>query len=161
MAKAILSASSDFDGLTKDLMDLAGSFSWEVKAAADKQLDFLANGIRMNWETMSPWKGTDTHNFVRDSIGYNVAYGGTGDVVGMAGVFQVDSVASKYGRTKHDISAPQFAYWVNYGFSPNPNSQLTYAALPFMDSAFYATLNQQDEIFANELATNISKRLKK
>jgi len=154
MAKIKVSATTDLSDFVTDLIQLAGGFSNDIKQAAEKQLDYTSKAVRDNWNSMNPWQGTDTANLVSDSIGYNVSFGDTGDTVGMVGVFQIDSIASRYGRTKHDITAPQFAYWVEYGF--NPNNSLSYSPVPFMSSAYYATLDKQDEIFADTLAARMN-----
>jgi len=153
MAKAVLTATSDLGELVTDLLRVAEDFPEVVKLAADAQLSLFAGAIKMNWSSMVPWGHTG--DYVYDSIGYNVAWGNNAnDVVGMAGVFLIDSVGSKHGKGKGDIKAPNLAYWAEYGTVKN-------APIPFMSNAYYGTLSHQDKIFADVLAESISIRLKK
>lgn len=172
MAKTVITAQSNFDELVTDLLILAEEFPEAIKEAADGQMMLLANAIKTNWATMIPWgKHGD---YVYDSIGYNTEYGKeNGDVVGMTGVFLIDSVTAKHGydvpvritqgpnknAQKQRIKAPQLAYWAEFGFSPNHGK--AHAGIPFMSNAFYATVEEQDRVFADTLSKAINKRLSK
>lgn len=168
MAKTVITAESDFDELVTDMLKIAEEFPDAIKEAADAQMELFSDAIKTNWASMVPWGRVG--DYVYDSIGYNTEYGKEkGDVVGMAGVFLIDSVAAKHeydvpivkknGFTKEKIKAPQLAYWVEFGYSPKNGAYQ--AGIPFMSNAFYATADEQDRVFADTLSIAIDKRLKK
>ena len=171
MAKSVVKASSDFNELISDLLKLAEDFPEAIQEAAEAQLEVLESAIKTNWVSMVPWgKAGD---YVYDSIGYNVDTGPTGDVVGMTGVFLVDSVGAEHGKNEKylvtsgpnkgqyrpHIKAPQLAYWAEFG--TNPNHGRPVPGYPFLANAFYMTTSQQDYVFANTLDKSIKKRLMK
>jgi len=158
MAKARITVESDFDELVTDLLLIAKEFPELIVEAAEAEMEVFESAIKRNWTSMVPW--AHTGDYVYDSIGYNVAIApSTGDVVGMAGVFLIDSVGDKHGKEKKDIKAPQLAYWAEFGFSPNNGRP--HAGVPFMSNAFHATLAEREKVFANTLSASISKRMKK
>lgn len=157
MAKAVVSATSDFNELVTGLMELAKDFDGVVEEAASAQMEVLESAIKSNWVSMVPWgKAGD---YVYDSIGYNVEKGNGNDVVGMAGVFLIDRVSAEHDKSKSDIKAPQLAYWAEFGYTPNNGR--TVAGYPFLANAFYMSAGQQDYVFATVLSAAIDKRLNK
>lgn len=157
MAKAVVSATSDFNELVTGLMELAKDFDGVVEEAATAQMEVLESAIKSNWVSMVPWgKAGD---YVYDSIGYNVEKGNGNDVVGMAGVFLIDRVSAEHDKSKSDIKAPQLAYWAEFGYTPNKGRTVT--GYPFLANAFYMSAGQQDYVFANVLGAAIDKRLNK
>lgn len=171
MAKAVVSATSDFNELVTGLMELAKDFDGVVEEAATAQMEVLESAIKSNWVSMVPWgKAGD---YVYDSIGYNVEKGNGNDVVGMAGVFLIDRVSAEHdkheqymitrgenkGAYRSHIKAPQLAYWAEFGYTPNKGR--TVAGYPFLANAFYMSVGQQDYIFATVLGAAIDKRLNK
>ncbi len=169
MAKTVITAESDFNELITDTLKLAEEFPDAIMEAAEAQLQVFEDEIKSNWVSMVPW--AHVGDYVYDSIGYNVEQGKNKiDVVGMAGVFLVDSVAAKHGRdapvqrkngigTYERIKAPQLAYWVEFGYAPNHGKYQV--GIPFMSNAYYASLGKQDEVFADTLSAAIDKRLNK
>ena len=162
MAKTVITAESDFGELVTDMLKLAKDFPDVIFDAAESQLQVLEAGIQTNWSSMVPH--AQVGDYVYDSIGYNVDNGDRdSDVVGMAGVFLVDSVGNKHGKNvqKKDhteqIKAPQLAYWTEFGYTPNHGA--TQVGIPFMGNAYHATLDEQDKVFADTLSAAISKRM--
>ena len=151
MAKVKTSATSDFNKLTSDLLNLAEGMKDVVLIAADAEMEVLADAIKTNWVTMIPQGHVG--DFVYDSIGYNVDIGfnGTGNVAGMAGVFDLDSVVANHGLTKDDFSAPQLSYWAEYG---------TYskAGVPYTINAYVTTENMRVKTFTDVLMRELNKR---
>ena len=147
-----MSAESDLGDLVTNLLRLSEEFPEVVKHAAEAQMQVLEGGIKLNWSSMIPWGKSG--DYVYDSIGYNVSWGNNvnDDVVGMSGVFHIDAVKAKHGKTDKNITAPQIAYWAEFGTRKM-------SGIPFMSNAYYATLPQQEDVFANVLAESITKRL--
>lgn len=168
MAKTRITAESDFGDLVNDLLELASDFPDVIKEAADAQMEVFESAIKTNWSSMVPWARVG--DYVYDSIGYNTEYGNNKtDIVGMAGVFLIDSVTAKHnydvptiklnGIPEEKIKAPQLAYWVEFGYSPRNGAYQ--AGIPFISNAYYATLSKQESVFADTLQININKRLNK
>lgn len=156
MAKTRITVESDFDELVADMLRLAEDFPEVILEAADAQLEVFEDRIKRNWTSMVPW--ANPGDYVYDSIGRHVEnVKGTGDTVGMAGVFLLDAVNNKHGKEKKDIKAPQLAYWVEFGYAPNHGAYQQ--GIPFMANAYHATLHEQDKVFADTLSMLISKRL--
>ena len=93
MAKTTVKVESDFSELVSDLLDLANDFPDVIVEAANAQMEVLDSAMKTNWVSMVPWgKAGD---YVYDSMGYNTEIGSNRiDVVGMAGVFHLDSARS-------------------------------------------------------------------
>jgi len=168
MAKTRITVESDLGDLVNDLLKLAEDFPEAIKEAADAQMELFESAIKTNWASMVPWGHVG--DYVYDSIGYNTEYGDNKiDIVGMAGVFLVDSITAKHGydvpivkkngATKEKIKAPQLAYWAEFGYSPKNGAYQ--AGVPFMSNAYYATLAEQESVFADTLQASINKRLMK
>lgn len=168
MAKTVITAESDFSGLVEDMLQMVEDWPEAIHEAAEAQLQVFESAIKGNWVSMVPWASFG--DYVHDSIGYNVEYGNEKNtVVGMAGVFLLDSVNSKHGKDtptiresgarEEHIKAPQLAYWAEFGYTPNNGSYQV--GVPFMSNAYYATLSEQDKVFADTLSDLISMRLSK
>ena len=159
MAKTRITVESDLGDLVKDMLRVAEQFPEVILEAADAQMEVLSDAIKTNWSTMINWKSES--NYVYDSIGYNTDNEETkdDDVVGMAGVFFVDSVASSYGKTDKDMTAPNLAYWAEFGYAPRGAPHQ--AGVPYMMNAYLTSLATQESIFADTLSAAIAKRIKK
>lgn len=156
MAKALISVEGSFKDLVKDFEDFATDIPAATEAAAEEQMKVVESAIKKNWASMVPWGRVG--GYVYDSIGYNVTRGQNGvDVVGSVGVFHIDSVRAEHGYdqpiklrnglSRKKVNAPQLAYWAEFGFTDwNKNQK---AGIPFMGNAFYATVNEQDQTFAD------------
>lgn len=168
MAKTKITVESDFSELVNDLLLLAQDFPEVILEAANAQMEILEPAIKVNWASMVPWGAVG--DYVYDSIGYNTEYGTNKiDVVGMAGVFLVDSVSAKHGKdtpkvnkkgvSKAQIKAPQLAYWAEFGYTPKGSPHQ--AGVPFISNAYHVTLNTQESVFADTLQIAINKRRNK
>lgn len=156
MAKTTITATTDMKELASDLYSLADALPEDVLIAGEEQLKVFRDAVKTNWLSMVPYSFAG--DYVYDSIGYNVDHGDGADVVGMGGVFHMDAVKAAHDKTDSSITAPQLAYWVEYGFTPNNATPVP--ARPFLSNAFYMTYNQQDYVFAEALSKQLSKRLK-
>jgi hypothetical protein len=162
MAKAILTVTSDLSELTAALTELGKKYPDALHEALEAKLQVLERQIKTNWATMIPWGAHS--QYVYDSIGYNIKYGKNKiDSVGMVGVFLVDSVGAKHGKNTRSkkgyaqIKAPQLAYWAEFGFKPKGGTYVE--GTPYMSNAFHATIDEQDEAFADTLAYLLDLRL--
>ncbi len=170
MAKAVVRVTSDFNELVTDLLSLADDLPGVMMEPLMLRWKFLNLPFKSNWVSLVPWGRAG--DYVYDSIGYNTEYGDSGsDVVGMAGVFLIDSVGEEHGKNekyqisrgpnkgkyKAHIKAPQLAYWAEFGYSPNNGAVVP--GYPFLGNAFYMTVSQQDYIFAEVLDASIKVRL--
>lgn len=156
MAKALIKVESDFKDLVADFESLVADFPELTKEAANAQMEVIEHAIKTNWTSMVPW--ANAGDYVYDSIGYNTEYGDNSiDVVGSVGVFHIDSVRASHGYDQPIVlanglgkkrpNAPQLAYWVEFGYIDWNKRHVP--GVPFMGNAFYGTVSQQDNAFAN------------
>lgn len=151
----------DLDALIRDFPDIS-------KRALSAQQAVVEEAIKHNWVSMGGGKAGD---YVYDSVGKNTTFGANGsDVVGMTGVFNIDSVRIAHGKEVQEgkrkpLNAAQIAYWVNFGTSRlriggrkrksaeyNEEDLIRVTAKPFISNAFYQTLPQQQQAFINEFS---------
>lgn len=138
---------------------LVDQFDPIIKESVDAMQDPVVQRIRENWVTMV---GGEAGGYVYDSIGKSNAFSKTDahTVVGTMGVYHMDAVAAKHGKTPKDLNAPQIAYWVEYGTSRlkdggrkkkgqeyTDEQLITVAAKPFLGNAFYGSIDEQNEQF--------------
>jgi len=132
--------------------------------------DPVIERIRLNWVSMV---GGKSGGYVFDSVGKSSAYSKTDEhtVVGTVGVYNIDSVNARHGKTNKDLNAAQIAYWVEFGTSRlasglrkdkrvtySDDELITTAAKPFISNAFYATYTEQMSAFKekfNQLMDNV------
>ena len=166
MAKTKITAESNLSDLVADMIRLAQDFPEAILEASNVQLEILESAIKVNWLSMIPWNSDST--YVYDSIGYNTDYGpNKKDVVGMAGVFLVDSVSAKHGKdtpkvnkkgvAREQIKAPQLAYWAEFGYTPRGSPHQV--GVPYMMNAHLTSLPTQESAFADKLQAEIAKRM--
>ena len=167
MAKTRITVETDLSDLVKDMLKLAEQFPEVLLEAADAQMEVLSDAIKTNWSTMIPWNSDS--NYVYDSIGYNTENEKTkdNDVVGMAGVFLVDSVSARHGKdtpkvnkkgvAREQIKAPTLAYWAEFGYTPRGAPHQ--AGVPYMTNAYLTSLSTQESVFADTLQTAIARRM--
>lgn len=155
----------------KELEGVADAFPEVSKEALKAQQEVIVDRIRQNWVSLV---GGQSCGFVYSSIGQSTAYSKSdrSTIVGTVGVYKIDAIASQFGKTDKDLNAAQIAYWVNFGTSrlrsgvrkkkdvTYDDSQLiTTNPIPFIDNAFYSTLDAGQEAFKikfNQLMEQIS-----
>jgi hypothetical protein len=153
MARANLKAEVNwFQDITNEFERIVEEFPIFIEEATKAQLEVVEDEVRRNWTSMVPHGKSG--DFVYDSIGRNVVRGRNGqDVVGSVGVFKIDRIFSEHGREKGDINAPQLAWWTEFGTYGN-------AGVPFLSNAFYATLNQQEQVFKQTFERLVQRTMK-
>jgi len=163
MAKGLFSLESS--GLKEFVTEMNGFVEHfpeiSLKSLAAQE-EFVEDKIRTNWVSMA---GGSSGGHVYSSIGHSVAYGKQGEnsVVGTVGVYKIDSVAASFGITEKDLNAAQIAYWVEFGTSRlrqggrkkrdaeySDEQLIQVAAVPFISTAFYSSLDAQQDVFKAE-----------
>lgn len=136
----------------------------------------IEDAARVNWITIAGGKAGD---YVYDSIGQSakMSINYEHSVVGTTGVYHIDAVASKHGKsitgekrpvTKpdgtivyvRDLNAPQIGYWVEFGTSRLRNGGRKVSGVeydekdlivnfgkPFLSNAAYQTREAQNKAF--------------
>lgn len=160
MAKGLISITdSGLKDIIQYLEKLGDDYDRILATSFEAQQQVILERIKVNWVSMV---GGTPGGYVFDSVGKSTAFSKNDPhtIVGTVGVYHMDSVASNHGKTKKDLNAAQIAYWVNFGTSRlrsgarkarkgvYDDSQLVgVAAKPFIDNAFYATINEQQDAF--------------
>ncbi len=149
-------------GLTEiaDYLDrMADSYDKALIESVQAMQDVVVDKIRENWTTMI---GGTTGGYVYDSIGKSTAKSKSSEhvIVGTMGVYHMDAVAAKHGKTPKDLNAAQIAYWIEYGTSRlkgggrkkkgveyTDDQLISVAAKPFLGNAFYGSIDEQNAAF--------------
>lgn len=162
MAKGLITLKStglkefirEMDALAKAIPDIA------LKALAEQE-KVVQEKIRTNWVSMV---GGSPGGYVYSSVGQSVAKSKSDPyvVVGTVGVYKIDSVSAKFGKTEKDLNAAQIAYWVEFGTSRlrrgrkkegtvyKDEDLIAIKSVPFISNAFYSSLDEQQAAFKAE-----------
>lgn len=165
------------DDIFKDLDLLTREFPVWVKQSFQAQQKVVEDKIRSNYLSAGGTSG----DYIYDSIGSSVNYGSNKlDVIGITGVFNLNSVALAHGRVIVDgsagykpMNAAQIAYWMEFGTSrlksggrKKKNTQydeedlITTSPKPFISSSFYSTIELQEKAFSDEWNSLMTRMLK-
>lgn len=157
------------DDIFKDLEALENHLPEMAMESFKAQQEVVKRAIQANWVSMV---GGSSGDFVYDSVGFSTHYSTNGkDVIGTAGVYKLDAVASSHGRdAKSDLTASQIAYWVEFGTSRlrsgnrkkkgaeyDPADLITIAPKPFIGNAFYNTLDEQEDAYVKAWSVQLDK----
>lgn len=150
------------EGFTfKDIIDDMKELEVHIGEASVEGIEALAQVVESSMKTAYGKSG----DFIADSIGYNVEMGADQQsAVASVGVFHVDAVAAKHykftlvkpdvkggvGMAKMGITAPQAAWWREYGTISQP-------AKPFLETGYLSSLKQQEEAVINVFNKAIDK----
>jgi hypothetical protein len=161
MARGLITLkSSGLKEFANELTALADHFDEIVKESQKAAQDVIEDAIRINWTTMV---GGQSGGYVFDSIGQSLTMSqyDAHTVIGTVGVYHLDAVDSKHGKTNKDLNAAQIAYWVEFGTSRlksgarktksaeyNEEDLVKIAAVPFISNAGYQTVNEQEKAFS-------------
>ena len=162
MAKGLITLKStglkefirEMETLAEAIPDIA------LKALAEQE-KVVQEKVRTNWVSMV---GGSPGGYVYSSVGHSVAKSKSDPyvVVGTVGVYKIDSVSAKFGKTEKDLNAAQIAYWVEFGTSRlrsgrkkkgvtyNDADLITVGGVPFISNAFYSSLDEQQAAFKAE-----------
>ena len=171
MAKGLITLKStglkefirEMEALAEAIPDIA------LKALAEQE-KVVQEKVRTNWVSMV---GGSPGGYVYSSVGQSVAKSKSDpySVVGTVGVYKIDSVSAKFGKTEKHLNAAQIAYWVEFGTSRLPQPWLkkgeqgvrkkkgvtyndadliTVGGVPFISNAFYSSLDEQQAVFKAE-----------
>ena len=162
MAKGLITLKStglkefirEMDALAKAIPDIA------LKALAEQE-KVVQEKIRNNWVSMV---GGSPGGYVYSSVGYSVAKSKSDPhaVVGTVGVYKIDSVSARFGKTEKDMNAAQIAYWVEFGTSRlrrgrkkegtmyKDEDLIAIKSVSFISNAFYSSLDEQQAAFKAE-----------
>ena len=162
MAKGLITLKStglkefirEMDAFAKAIPDIA------LKALAEQE-KVVQEKIRTNWVSMV---GGSPGGYVYSSVGYSVAKSKSDPhvVVGTVGVYKIDSVSARFGKTEKDMNAAQIAYWVEFGTSRlrrgrkkegtmyKDEDLIAIKSVSFISNAFYSSLDEQQAAFKAE-----------
>lgn len=163
MAKGLISLTStglkEFIAEMEALADAIPEISIEALAAQQRVVE---EKIKSNWTSMV---GGQPGGYVFSSVGQSVAHSKSDQytVLGTVGVYKIDSISARFGKTEKDLNAAQIAYWVEFGTSRLKNGGrkkkgvqyddeqlINVAGVPFISNAFYSSLTEQQEAFKKE-----------
>lgn len=168
----IVVTSNTIADILKDIDELERRTPAMIMAAAREMEKVVKKTIENNWVA----NGGKVGDYVYSSIGYSThaMAGGvevmdvskSDSIVGTIGVYKLDSVHLKFGRTDHDITAPQIAYWVEFGTSRlrsgarksrakgvkyKPEELITIQPKPFINNAQHDSMNEQVAAFTAKM----------
>lgn len=163
MARGLITVtSSGLSDIVKEIEALGDHYDEILLESLKSMQNVVEDGIRKNWSTMTGGKVGD---YVYDSIGQSSAYSQQMEhtVVGTMGVYNIDAVTAKHGKTSKDLNAAQIAYWVEFGTSRlryggrkvkgmeyNEEDLIRVNPVPFVSNAAYQTRDAQDKAFINK-----------
>lgn len=156
--------------LIKDLDKLSVEYPEILKQSFEAQQEVIEQATKDNWVSMVGGRSTDR---VYESVGRSTKQdSGTNNAYGTVGVYKLDYVEAKHGTTEQDLTAAQIAYWVENGTTrlrsgarKRPGVEyeeqdlISVAAKPFIGNAYFRTITEQDQAFAqkwNELITKVT-----
>lgn len=158
-----------------DLRALENDIDEVVGRAFEAQEQVFMEGIKANWVSLA---GGSVGDFVYDSISMTVNSGANGSShFGKVGVFNMDSVASSHSKLepnprtgKKPMNAAQIAYWTEFGTSRlrsgirkkkgttySEEDLISVAPKPFVSTAFYSTLTEQENAFVKIFNENLNR----
>lgn len=121
-----------------------------LKEAMKARVRVGEEATKRAWVSMVPnaWP----NDFVYDSISHKAEYASHNNtmVYGSFGVYGTDWIKTRHGRDNKSVSAPQIAYWTEFGTINTP-------AAPFLMNAFYASMEEQERVFI-ETINRLSKK---
>lgn len=110
------------------------------------------DAARTNWTSMVGWGKTG--DLVYDSISSVAKIGSVNPeiVYGSYGVYSVDSIAVKHGKTNKDLTAAQLSWWVEFGTKTMP-------PIAYLTNAHIRTIDAQETAFKETFNKLIDGRL--
>ena len=117
MKKSIEFESPDFSGLITDLLAMGESADAVALEAAEAYGQAGIQAVRNSYLGMV--KGAVAGDYIWSSIGFRMVKPDKGNALvwGGVGVYMIPSVEAAFGRTIHDITAAQMAYWFEFGIT--------------------------------------------
>ena len=154
--------------LIKDFKTVAKQHPQMVKDSFDATQKVIEDQVRSNWISVV---GGTSGDRIYKSIGRNTEQEGS-DAFGTVGVFKLDYIEAEFETTDRDLTAAQIAYWVENGTSRlrsgkrkrkgveyNEEDLITVSAKPFISSAYYSTIKEQNQAFLDTWYNSITKVL--
>lgn len=165
---AITAESSGLTELIDDLDRLITQYPEVTEKAFEAQQQVIEDAVRLEWVKV----GGEYGGRIYESVGHSTKKG-EGVTFGTVGVYKIDSIEAQFGRTDKDLNAAQIAYWVENGTSRLrlggrkkkgreylDEELITIAAKPFISRAYFNTIDEQEQAFANEWNLQIDKVMK-
>ena len=162
MAKGLVTVtSSGLKEFITEMEDFVRVYPEVVKKSVEARLDVVKRMTQINWVS----SGGTSGGYVYSSIGYNVAESKNSkyDVISSVGVYKIDTLDSRFGKTEKDLNAAQIAYWVEFGTSRlrvggRKSEEVDYSdedlikvnGTSFLSSAMYSSMKAQEEEFKRE-----------
>ena len=162
MAKGLVTVtSSGLKDFITEMEDFVRVYPEVVKKSVEARLDVVKRMTQINWVS----SGGTSGGYVYSSIGYNVAESKNSkyDVISSVGVYKIDTIDSRFGKTEKDVNAAQIAYWVEFGTSRlrgggKKSKEVDYSdedlikvnGTSFLSSAMYSSMKAQEEEFKRE-----------
>ena len=162
MAKGLITVtSSGLKEFITEMEDFVRVYPEVVKKSVEARLDVVKRMTQVNWVS----SGGTSGGYVYSSIGYNVAESKNSkyDVISSVGVYKIDTLDSRFGKTEKDLNAAQIAYWVEFGTSRlrgggrkseegdySDEDLIKVKGTPFLSSAMYSSMKAQEEEFKRE-----------
>lgn len=160
MPKGLITIQSNgLKELISEFESLENNYDSILKESLISMQTVIENGIKKNWVSMT---GGKTGDYVFDSVGQstNISTQNEHTVIGTTGVYNIDKVNSKHGKTKKDLNAAQIAYWVEFGTSRlryggrkvkgmeyDEEALISVNPIPFVSNAAYQTHQEQNKAF--------------
>jgi len=162
MAKGLVTVtSSGLKEFITEMEDFVRVYPEVVKKSVEARLDVVKRMTQVNWVS----SGGTSGGYVYSSIGYNVAESKNSkyDVISSVGVYKIDTLDSRFGKTEKDLNAAQIAYWVEFGTSRlrgggrkskkgdySDEDLIKVNGTSFLSSAMYSSMKAQEEEFKRE-----------
>ncbi len=153
--------------IAKELDRFADSIPEISKKSLEARLAIVEVKIKQNLTSMT---GASSTGYLHSSVGQSSAFSKQGKdvILGTAGIYHMDSVSAKFGKTEKDLNAAQIAYWLEFGTSRlrsgkrkvrgveyNEEDLIQMNARPVISNAFYTSMDEQSAEFKrvfNQLA---------
>jgi hypothetical protein len=142
--------------MADEMAKMGDNFQKHVEIAMSQQLMVAVKAIQQSWLSHG-----GKQDFVYASVGFNTNMNADGSVSATVGVFKVDSIAQSFGRRTEkksgkngkiqnlQPSAAQVAWWHEFGTKSITQKN-------FLSSGFYASLAEQEKVFANAFMMSVS-----
>ena len=98
-----------------ELIDLVDEVEHTIMQAADA---YCKEGIRnVQQSYLMSVERAQVGDFIYSSIGYRITPSTNDNTIAWAGVgvYKIPTVESQFGKTSHDFTAAQLAYWLEFG----------------------------------------------
>ena len=162
MAKGLVTVtSSGLKEFITEMEDFVRVYPEVIKKSVEARLDVVKRMTQVNWVS----SGGASGGYVYSSIGYNIAESKNSkyDVISSVGVYKIDTIDSRFGKTEKDLNAAQIAYWVEFGTSRlrgggrklkkgdySDEDLIKVNGTSFLSSAMYSSMKAQEEEFKRE-----------